>query len=440
MPTSVRQPVRVRLAREMPIVRSVWVPFGPTIPADFQLERAYSDWVERHVEEPLRTSLQGFLSDGHLRFELHPVGTLPAPPLDELRRARTGPEEEKRLVAATHEIVVTSVEPAAGPRLGFAALLAATRAFASGYHGVVMDRDQAWLVPVASYRDAVGPVPRARDFVTVFSPRRGHLSTSGLRKFQMPEVRVEDAPQNMLPALHVPLMALAQILIHRARKALGTDAAVPEVAIPAEMLLDLRHEALQRARFEAVTMPNAKRTTVLLLEQIRPPVPAMPYLRLVSPEGFRGTHAEWLRAMLDDLQGREEPKPEPPPSPEPVVATKPPVKSLSGEEGHRIAMEELPGLKERFKRGWPRGHQLYVRRAYPTREGRPEMMWIAVSGWHDGMLRGQLASVPRVRKDLVIGQTLQMQEEDVYDWLIRMEDGTEIGGFTVQAEERRLVR
>jgi len=114
------------------------------------------------------------------------------------------------------------------------------------------------------------------------------------------------------------------------------------------------------------------------------------------------------------------------------VAPKP---KPSQEEGHKRAIEELPELLARWKKGLPRGSQLFVRRAFPTKKGGPEYLWIAVSGWYDGKIRGELASAPRVRRDLELGQHLQMQEEDLYDWLIRLSDGSEIGGFTVQERD-----
>lgn len=418
-------PIRIKLARDAAMTQSVWVAFGPSMPADFQLLRAFSDWLSRHAADPFRTSLQDYANDGHLTFRIESVGTTPAPALEALRSAGLGSEEEARLARATHEVVVTASDAGSSRRLDVFAMLAAARAFALTYDGAIMDRDVPRVLPLAAAHESIAPGLRVADLVVV-AHARGDLRTLGMRKLQLPEIALERIPADLAEPLRVPLGALAQILAYRARKALAGPKPTPEVAVAHELILDLGHEALTRIGYDAPCHPNARRASTIRLELIRPALPALPYLRVVSP--VQADHATWLRALLDDLLGHEE------------IYVPPPPSAADLEAGHRKALEELPILKARYKQGLPRGHHLYVRRAFRTPKGPPEYMWILVSGWYQEMIRGTLANVPRVRTDLIVGQSLQLHEEDVFDWLIRTDDGAEIGGYTVAAEERGRIR
>jgi uncharacterized protein YegJ (DUF2314 family) len=63
-------------------------------------------------------------------------------------------------------------------------------------------------------------------------------------------------------------------------------------------------------------------------------------------------------------------------------------------------------------------------------------MWVAVSTWTGNRFKGQLANHPDVRRDLRAGQTVEIAEPDVYDWMIQLPDGRTEAGYTTDVVEQ----
>lgn len=59
-----------------------------------------------------------------------------------------------------------------------------------------------------------------------------------------------------------------------------------------------------------------------------------------------------------------------------------------------------------------------------------ERMWLAVVGIHDGLIEGALSSNPTFRKDLRIGQRVQVNASEVEDWMYHVGEN-QYGGYSV---------
>jgi len=106
------------------------------------------------------------------------------------------------------------------------------------------------------------------------------------------------------------------------------------------------------------------------------------------------------------------------------------------EAAHQRAVRELPGVKRRFQAGLRPGETLLVKYGFPTPGEGHEYMWVAVNTWTADRLKGQLANDPQVRLDLRAGQTVELVEQDVFDWMIHLPDGGTEGGYTTAVVEQ----
>ena len=431
---SVEHAIRLPIARDFEHTLSVWARFGPSIPLPELLVKTWFAWLTDRVQDPFRSSLRAWTLERHFTVKIVPTGSVPVPPIELLRATGLGYEEERRLVEATHEILICARDGHDEPRLAFWTVLGAARALADAYSGVILDRDVPRLLPVESYTKALTPWLHSDDFIRVVSEKEPQgcvrLLARGMRRFQLPMLEIPGVPDALRESLTLVLNALSQVLIWRMRRRIRSHSS--DLAVPVEFRLDLHHEALRRAEFNVDVLPGARKWTMMGLQYLRGTTEDGPVLRLVlppsrNPGGGRGQARDWMMAMVVDLFG----------APKEQVARQKEEGLL--EEAHLKAVDQIPEVKQRYEKGLPRGHRLYVKRAFPTRQGVPEFLWVQVSGWFEGLLRGPLATVPRVRTDLTLGQTLQMQEEDIYDWVISMADGNEIGGLTDQVVRGRKV-
>jgi uncharacterized protein YegJ (DUF2314 family) len=93
-------------------------------------------------------------------------------------------------------------------------------------------------------------------------------------------------------------------------------------------------------------------------------------------------------------------------------------------------MATLPAARARFDQGLARGWDFCVKHGFPLPDGRTEYMWIEVSSWADGRVRGHLASTPAWRTDLSPAQEVEIEEGGVFDWLLASPDGRVEGAAT----------
>jgi uncharacterized protein YegJ (DUF2314 family) len=147
-------------------------------------------------------------------------------------------------------------------------------------------------------------------------------------------------------------------------------------------------------------------------------------LRILPPSDFRGGVAIWLNELLTDLFGS---------NPQLAMMQS---DDRAMEEAHLRAVEELPQVRSRFLSGFRSGEVLHIKHGFPTDDGH-EYMWIAVTTWSGERIRGNLANDPQYRNDLRAGQSVEIPESDVFDWLIVHADGRMEGAYTNRVIEEQ---
>jgi uncharacterized protein YegJ (DUF2314 family) len=97
----------------------------------------------------------------------------------------------------------------------------------------------------------------------------------------------------------------------------------------------------------------------------------------------------------------------------------------------RKARARLPALRAAFAAGFGPGEFLEVKVPFEVPDGGREWMWVEISAWSsDGTIRGLLRNEPEQVPDLHAGETVQVAESDVFDYLLQHADGTREGNET----------
>ena len=99
------------------------------------------------------------LDGGIVRFIVMTRDQVPAPPMGLLSHTRLGELEERRLLNATHVVVVTAGDIVRHPRFGLWSAIAGARAAATALDGVILDPALPRGLPTASYSIAIASRP-----------------------------------------------------------------------------------------------------------------------------------------------------------------------------------------------------------------------------------------------------------------------------------------
>jgi uncharacterized protein YegJ (DUF2314 family) len=405
-------------------------PLGHTLPTAANLRSRVRRWVEHGTTEPTRTALRAYIDREMLDFRVGTRSSQPAPSVDLLRTMGAGSEELRRLQRATHRIVVLSADRPGPPHYGLWSAIASSRALAGDLGGVILDPELPRLEPLGSHSQPLPPELRVQlgDHIVVpYSMDErglGWMTTNGMRKFGLPDLQIEDFPPNLHDKLAILMNGMARRVFAELRAQTADRPVRPEVLqIGPEIRLSLQDFTAEGEPPPKV-LHGARGWTRVRLRYDPGRNSTTPFLTLLPPRGFRGDQGVWLNALLTDLFGAED-----------TLRTVD-KNSSAMEAAHQRAVEELPVVKQRFQRGLQPEQTLFVKYAFPTSGDGHEYMWIAVNTWKGGRLRGQLANDPQWRRDLRAGQTVELDEKDVFDWMIQLPDGHSEGGYTTTVVER----
>jgi uncharacterized protein YegJ (DUF2314 family) len=64
-----------------------------------------------------------------------------------------------------------------------------------------------------------------------------------------------------------------------------------------------------------------------------------------------------------------------------------------------------------------------------------ELLWMSEPKFDKGVFTGKLANQPALAKHLMLGQTIQVKEDDVVDWMY-VQDGKLQGGYTIRVQRK----
>ena len=413
---------------------------GASLPTEDEVRDIALDWLEEQGHDPLRPLLREFLKQGLLTPNFQQRQDSPEPPDEILRAYNPGEIEERRFRAATHTVFVGTPDLLMPPRVGLWASLTMARALAATLPGaVIVDPEFPRLLPLSAAREHLPMDGRVRVVDHILVPyshdtQTGLLwiTTKGMGRFGLPDLELRDVPPNLASPLLPIVNGMAQWMVDRAMHhvletleqggSLSDEPAI--LSVRAEKTLRLRE--IRRAYApefflededdsETEDVPGEAK---LRMEMGQPRKGEPPLLRLLPPAGVSTGTGIWLNTLLDDLFGADMPLAE-------ILS-----ENAEMETAHREAVDELPRVRARFQAGFRSGEVLHIKHGFSTPEESHEYMWIAVTRWEDGRIRGNLANDPQRRNDLRAGEIVEIAEEEVFDWLIVHSDGRVEGAFT----------
>lgn len=100
------------------------------------------------------------------------------------------------------------------------------------------------------------------------------------------------------------------------------------------------------------------------------------------------------------------------------------------EEESKKAKQKLNGLREDFNNGLNPGEFIILKAPFVTDAGGTEWMWVEVTAWKDNKIKGILKNEPRDITGLSGGTEVEVNQEDVFDYLRSYPDGTSEGNKT----------
>jgi uncharacterized protein YegJ (DUF2314 family) len=99
-------------------------------------------------------------------------------------------------------------------------------------------------------------------------------------------------------------------------------------------------------------------------------------------------------------------------------------------EASKQARSHLPALKREFAKGLPPGEFILVKAPFQTPKGGTEWMWVEIGSWNKSIIRGLLQNDPFDIPTLHAGQSVEVDEEKVFDYIRRRANGTSEGNET----------
>lgn len=243
------------------------------------------------------------------------------------------------------------------------------------------------------------------------------IITLGMTKFGLPDLVVEQVPRSMTMEMGTLVNGVAQLLAE------GLE-------LPADGTLSVDFTRVKdtraKSQLEAKTQKDARRSAKLraLEAQRDRGDPENFLLELSFPGG--GTAHERQLAALDALFGKQ---------PDGTMPVEPGDPEL--EEVTRKARLRLNELKPRVEKGLHPPEKLLVKAGFRTDSGSSEHMWLEVTGWEKGQLRGTLANEPYEVSGLRLGSSVSVPLTEVDDYLYMRPDGTKEGGESSRILMRR---
>lgn len=234
-------PVAIPVATPAQIAFRVYYTPGYPPLAPEELRVNAGEWLDKHVEEPLRSALRPVIWSEKLSYTDMAKTAFP-PPLEVLLKADVGAQERSRFEAAWQVAVIACEARTQVPMLGLWAAIAAGRSAAIDLQGALFDAVAVRLTSIRSYDE---PLPgrgvlRARDHL-VFgaasnSSGLARWHTSGMPKFGFPDLELLDAPAGV--DVQPVLEAVAQHLLDSLLRANhGRDQPLSQLSIDPELHL-----------------------------------------------------------------------------------------------------------------------------------------------------------------------------------------------------------
>ncbi len=278
---------------------------------------------------------------------------------------------------------------------------------------------EAWIeTRIGTWSDGL---PDCVDHVAMHAYRNGdHIRaiTLGMEKFGLPDVLMSEIPDNANTGRGNLINTVCQLLIE------GSVIANPD-SFPID-LRSIRHKGFREVQLEGVVGDGTGKGTVAL--KIGPWDPGDPSNDLIEIYPFDSGGSDFFAAqhtMVSEIFGFKDE-----------------VQFIDHDNSELQAAsdrarEKLPALRKKFNEGLGVGENLLIKVPFASEDGSDEWMWVGVQKWaDDGTIRGLLQSSPHFVPELSAGQEVEVQEKDIFDYILNFEDGTQEGGETSEVIEK----
>ncbi len=104
------------------------------------------------------------------------------------------------------------------------------------------------------------------------------------------------------------------------------------------------------------------------------------------------------------------------------------------------AKAKLPGYKEKFNKGFKPGEYLLLKAPFPVGDDTNEWMWVEVHEWKGTQITGLLKNDPYNIPALKAGMTVTVDQNDIFDYIHYLPDGTSVGNETAKLIEKYQTR
>ncbi|GDX81122.1 hypothetical protein LBMAG42_29330 [Deltaproteobacteria bacterium] len=187
------------------------------------------------------------------------------------------------------------------------------------------------------------------------------------------------------------------------------------------------HPLSEVAEEVAVNTDTAKGTARFEVSAPKEDDPAEPLLR-VRFEGEIAAGGAPLIAAEPEPGG--DPVVAPGSAPETTPAGPAPVAPTTLDEARAAVRTALVTLESAWAAGFPPGDVLAVCVPFTTNSGGKEYLWVEVTRWQEGGLSGRLATEPDAVSGMHKGDTLNLRQADIFDYVYRRADGSKSGNLT----------
>ena len=94
------------------------------------------------------------------------------------------------------------------------------------------------------------------------------------------------------------------------------------------------------------------------------------------------------------------------------------------------AKAKLPAMQEEFIKGLQPGEFIQVKAPFKTPDDGQEWMWVEITAWDGNSIKGLLKNEPFHIPSLHGGQIVEVNQEDIFDYIKEYADGTREGNKT----------
>ena len=395
------------------------------------LKRSIRDWVQSHAREPLRARLHQWSSAHPLEITFHDKDCVRLPPMGACLLQTLDVATLARMQAARSCLLLRIRISSSDLPVGLWSMVAAGRALSAAFRGAVYDSvlNGFWDSSVAS-RDLpadgfLAVAEHTRILNSVDDRGLAWFTTVGMPQFGLPNLEVREVPPNVSERLGSLIRGVAQILVESVLAMVERRGPSRVMEIGPEIRITRADTARARG---TPGKGNPGKGGLVRLEYTGVGRQHLePFIELRAPAAFQCSPGAWLNQILDAIE----------PEPETILRREGTGTDLELEVAHRKALSELMIVKARFQRGLPVGSKLQIKHGFISEAGI-EYMWVAVTTWKGSRIQGNLVGRPSFCPDLRSGDPVEIAEVEVYDWLIRHENGVREGAYTDQVLEREL--